>query len=185
MDSWLSELQADRQDFVRIVRKNKFESGVRQSAVEKYADPVHFIFELIQNAEDQGAKLARFTLRDDVIIFEHDGSPFSRDDVERITGWGQSDKPNQANKIGRFGIGFKSVFVVTDSPEIYIRKEAANSIPSFRICDLFVPEVLQEDPRHSIAGDYDCVEIARNQKPARLYAMHYVGIFFGGQFVFV
>ena len=175
MDNWLSELQADRQDFVRIVRKNKFESGVRQSAVEKYADPVHFIFELLQNAEDQGAKLARFTLRDNVIIFEHAGSPFSRDDVERITGWGQSDKPNQANKIGRFGIGFKSVFVVTDSPEIYIRNEAANSIPSFRIRELFVPEVLKEDPRYSIEEDYDCatrfVLQLRTDGAKRLFAL--------------
>ena len=82
MDTWFSELQADRADFVRIVRKNKFESGVRQSAVEKYADPVHFIFELIQNAEDQGAKLARFSLQDGLIVFEHDGTPFLRDDIK-------------------------------------------------------------------------------------------------------
>lgn len=151
MSSWLSELQTKRQAFVNSVRDNEFEGGVRQSAVEKYADPVHFIFELIQNAEDQEATLARFSLRDNVIVFEHDGKPFSQEDVKRITGWGQSDKPNQANKIGRFGIGFKSVFVVTDSPEIYIKDGVASPIPSFRIRDLFVP-----DPRYSIAADCDC-----------------------------
>ncbi len=155
-DTWLSELQAKRQRFVDSVRENGFENGVWQSTVEKYADPVHFIFELIQNAEDQGAKLAQFSLRDDLIIFDHDGAPFSRDDIERITGWGQSDKPNQANKIGRFGIGFKSVFVVTDSPEIYIKRETADSIPSIRIRDLFVPEKIAEDPKCSLSPDYDC-----------------------------
>lgn len=156
MSSWLSELQAKRQAFVDSVRDNGFEGGVRQSAVEKYADPVHFVFELIQNAEDQEATIARFSLQDNVIVFEHNGKPFSQGDVKRITGWGQSDKPNQANKIGRFGIGFKSVFVVTDSPEIYIKDGAADSIPSFRIRDLFVPEVMEEDPRYSIAADCDC-----------------------------
>lgn len=155
-DTWLSELQAKRQRFVDSVRENGFENGVWQSTVEKYADPVHFIFELIQNAEDQGAKLARFSLQDGLIVFEHNGTPFLRDDIERITGWGQSDKPNQANKIGRFGIGFKSVFVVTDSPEIYIKRESSDSIPSFRIRDLFVPEIMDEDPKYSIAPVFDC-----------------------------
>jgi len=156
MNNWLSELQALRQSFIDIVRGNKFESGVRQSAVEKYADPVHFIFELIQNAEDQEAKNARFTVTDNAIIFEHDGKPFSQGDVERITGWGQSDKPNQANKIGRFGIGFKSVFVVTDSPEVYLKKEGSNEVPSFRIRDLFVPEIILEDPEYAIPNESDC-----------------------------
>ena len=175
MLDWLPNLQAKRQRFVSSVRENGFEGGVWQSAVEKYADPVHFIFELIQNAEDQEATLARFTLGDNFIILEHNGKPFSQDDVERITGWGQSDKPNQANKIGRFGIGFKSVFVVTDSPEIYVREEADTSIPSFRIRDLFVPEVMEEDPQHSISETHDCatrfVLRFRNTEAQRLSAL--------------
>ena len=97
MSDWLTELQAKRQQFVDAVRSNNFNAGVWQSAVEKYPDPVHFVYELIQNAEDQEASLARFSLKDDLITFEHNGKAFSQGDVERITGWGQSDKINLEN----------------------------------------------------------------------------------------
>jgi len=77
------------------------------------------VFELLQNAEDQNAKRVRFELGTDRLVFTHDGDPFTRDNVVSITGIGNSDKPAQANKIGRFGIGFKSVFAVSDRPEVY------------------------------------------------------------------
>src|SRR5436305_2557200 len=119
MDSWFEELFSMRKEWVEITRKNNFEKGIRHSTVEKYPDPVHFVYELLQNAEDQGATEAKFVLSADKLVFLHDGKPFTRADVENITGIGNSDKTQEANKIGRFGIGFKSVFAITDRPEIY------------------------------------------------------------------
>lgn len=85
-----------------------------------YKDPTHFIFELLQNAEDVGAKTVSIELREDTLIFYHDSkNNFSFKDVKSVTGIGQSTKANELNKIGKFGIGFKSVFAITDTPFIY------------------------------------------------------------------
>ena len=119
MDSWFEVLSLMRKRFDDIVQENEFEKGIRHSTVEKYSDPVHFVYELLQNAEDQGATEAQFVLSADSLVFRHNGKPFTRADVENITGIGNSDKTEEANKIGRFGIGFKSVFAITDRPEIY------------------------------------------------------------------
>ena len=137
MTGWFDQLYADRQEWVDSSRKNKFEQGIRQSTVDKYADPDHFVYELLQNAEDQEATHVVFKLSADRLIFEHNGQPFTRQDVENITGLGNSEKPEQANKIGRFGIGFKSVFVVTDAPKIYTTLESEPF--GFIIRDLVVP----------------------------------------------
>src|SRR6516225_654820 len=119
MDNWFEELFLKRKKFVNSARENNFDKGIRQSTVEKYPDAVHFVYELLQNAEDQGATEAHFELCTDKLIFLHNGKPFTRSDVENITGIGNSDKPQEANKIGRFGVGFKSVFAITSRPEIY------------------------------------------------------------------
>jgi len=145
-DGWFTELYNDRQSFVEISRKNDFEHGIWQSTVDKYAEPDHFVYELLQNAEDQEATEVTFELQKERLIFCHNGDPsgignlFSRDDVRNITGIGNSNKPEQANKIGRFGIGFKSVFVITERPEIYSRLD--NKPFAFAIENLVVPIAL-------------------------------------------
>lgn len=70
----------------------------------------------------------------------HWGRPFKREDVERITRLGDSDKSNEIHKIGSFGIGFKSVFAVTERPEVYCQ---LNGRPfAFAIEELIVPVAL-------------------------------------------
>ncbi len=137
MDNWFEELYIKRKKFVESARENNFDKGIRNSTVEKYPDPVHFIYELLQNAEDQGATEAHFELFTDHLVFHHNGNAFTRSDVENITGIGNSDKPREANKIGRFGIGFKSVFAITDRPQIYTVLEEEPF--AFAIEDLVVP----------------------------------------------
>src|SRR5258706_1840999 len=110
MDNWFEELYIKRKKFVESARENNFDKGIRHSTVEKYSDPVHFVYELLQNAEDQGATEARFDLFADRLVFFHNGNAFTRSDVENITGFGNSSKSQEENKIGRFGIGFKAVF---------------------------------------------------------------------------
>lgn len=79
----------------------------------------HFVFELIQNAEDAKATIVEFFLKKDCLYFVHDGRPFDIDDIKSITNYGDSTKGQIKDKIGKFGIGFKSVFQVTETPEIY------------------------------------------------------------------
>ncbi|VVB88499.1 Uncharacterised protein [uncultured archaeon] len=82
-----------------------------------------FVLELIQNAEDSGMGLnypGVFNIRINKsrVKVMHNGSPFSSDDVKAICGIRSSKKPEKGT-LGYLGIGFKSVFKVTDSPEIY------------------------------------------------------------------
>ncbi len=49
----------------------------------------------------------------------HDGRPFTEADVRGVCGVGQSAKSGDLTTIGRFGIGFKSVYAYTTSPRIY------------------------------------------------------------------
>jgi hypothetical protein len=53
----------------------------------------------------------------------HSGEPFADADVRGICGIGESTKSHDLTTIGRFGIGFKSVYAFTDSPEIHSGSE--------------------------------------------------------------
>ncbi len=106
-----------------------------------YSDSTHFIFELLQNAEDAEATRVQFRLYQKRLEFEHDGRPFNEDDVRGICRLAASPKRNDINKIGKFGIGFKSVYAHTSSPEIhsadahfaidnYVQPRISNACPS-------------------------------------------------------
>jgi hypothetical protein len=82
-----------------------------------YSERTHFLFELIQNAEDAGATEVAFDLFEDRLELRHDGRPFTEADVRGVCGVGQSGKPLTA--IGQFGIGFKSVYAYTKTPRVY------------------------------------------------------------------
>lgn len=97
---------------------------------DRYDDRTHFIFELLQNAEDalarrdqwQGARAVSFQLTETQLRFSHFGQPFCEADVRGICGIAESTKALTA--IGRFGIGFKSVYAITDRPEVHSGPEA-------------------------------------------------------------
>ena len=84
-----------------------------------YSERTHFIFELIQNAEDAGATELAFELFADRLELRHDGRPFTEADVRGLCGVGQSRKSGDLTSIGQFGIGFKSVYAYTRSPHVY------------------------------------------------------------------
>jgi hypothetical protein len=84
-----------------------------------YSERTHFIFELIQNAEDAGATELAFELFGDRLEVRHDGRPFTEADVRGVCGVGQSRKSGDLTQIGQFGIGFKSVYAYTRTPRIY------------------------------------------------------------------
>lgn len=90
-----------------------------------YDDRTHFIFELLQNAEDalgrrgewHGSRKVAFTLNPDRLTLSHFGKPFDEADVRSVCDIAESTK--NESSIGRFGLGFKSVYTVTDFPEIH------------------------------------------------------------------
>lgn len=92
-----------------------------------YTDRTHFMFELLQNAEDAGASRILFRVLQDRLEVKHDGRPFNESDVRGLCGVGEGTKSEDLTKIGKFGIGFKSVYAYTSGPEIHSGDE------SFRI----------------------------------------------------
>ena len=131
----LEELKRKRLTWVEANRENDFEEGIGRLLTDLYPDNAHFIYELLQNAEDAQATEVRFVLQEDRVEFEHNGDHlFSIADVEAITGLGISTKKDDPTNIGKFGVGFKAVFAYTSTPEI--RSGAFH----FRIRDLVVPD---------------------------------------------
>jgi hypothetical protein len=88
-----------------------------------YADPTHFVFELLQNAEDAGARKIRFNLFRDRLEFLNDGASFSPENVRGICDIGRGTKTADLTQIGKFGIGFKSVYAHTEQPEVHSSDE--------------------------------------------------------------
>lgn len=150
----ISKLVTDGQD------KQEMLSQSLQNLVKLYADPVHFVYELIQNAEDAGASRIAFVLTEHQLEVLHDGRPFTLGDLKRLCNVGLSAKPDVPNAIGKFGIGFKSVFTVCDEVLLYSNPGTLSSSLSFddtvtptfavRIRDFVIPEDIKFEP----FGDY-------------------------------
>jgi len=84
-----------------------------------YSERTHFIYELIQNAEDAGATELSFELFPGRLEVSHDGRPFTEDDVRGICGVARTTKTAELTTIGQFGIGFKAVYAYTRTPRVY------------------------------------------------------------------
>lgn len=127
-------VRQEREDLARVLKKH---SGIRKIVEDLYPDSAHFIYELLQNAEDTGATEACFTLTSDNLCFTHNGRAFNKRDVEAITDIGEGTKTDDDDKIGRFGVGFKAVFAYSETPRIF------SSSFSFGISELVLPSPLE------------------------------------------
>ncbi|XP_027337858.1 uncharacterized protein LOC113851547 [Abrus precatorius] len=135
-------------DHIEEIRRNKFSIGgtpnpliedlhqaVKNLSVELYAKDVHFLMELIQNAEDnqysEGVSPSLefiITTKDitatgapaTLLIFNNEKG-FSPKNIESICSVGRSTKKGKRSSgyIGEKGIGFKSVFLATTQPHIF------------------------------------------------------------------
>ena len=131
----LGELRQKHLKWVEATREIGFDDGIKRLLKDLYPDNAHFIYELLQNAEDAQATEVRFILKEDGVEFEHNGDRlFSIQDVKAITSIGSSTKKDDSTNIGKFGVGFKAVFAYTETPEV------ASGEFHFRIRDLIVPD---------------------------------------------
>lgn len=104
-----------------------------------YSDSNHFVYELLQNAEDTNATCVVFEYDVDNIAFYHDGKPFDEADVIGVSSMLETTKADDAKTIGKFGMGFKSVFKYTCEPIIYSDSEA------FKIVNYLLPVEVNTD----------------------------------------
>lgn len=133
----LDELVQNRNELIEAHRKNNFTDGIHALLTDLYPDTAHFIYELLQNAEDMNASAVRFSLDKNGINFEHNGTKraFNIADIDAITNIGHnSQKKDDPTSIGKFGVGFKAVFAYTATPIIH------SGDYHFKIRDYFVPE---------------------------------------------
>ncbi|QGQ21945.1 hypothetical protein F1728_04230 [Gimesia benthica] len=110
-------------DFEKICSENIKDYGEKTHHLSflgnLYADRTHFIYELLQNAEDAKASEINFHLKAHCLEVSHNGRLFNEEDVRGICGVGDGTKSEDLTQIGTFGIGFKSVYGYTLKPEIH------------------------------------------------------------------
>lgn len=151
-EAYFEALSKDRAESADMLEKPSMR-GIKNSVVEKYSDQAHFIYELLQNADDAYATTARFILESERLIFAHNGTrlfsvsdPDNEDsdskmgilgDINAITSIANSNKTEAS--IGKFGVGFKAVFQYTSTPHIY------DPNFHFKIERFIVPIPLKED----------------------------------------
>ena len=103
------------------------------------SDKLNLLCELIQNANDSYANKVCFVVKSDEINLYHDGNPFNEIDITKISRCGKSKKKNKPTEkiIGRFGVGFKSVFKYCNEPQIYSTFHGENV--GFKLKEIFSP----------------------------------------------
>jgi len=154
---FFTKLTQSRQELAKALAQPAAK-GVISDVVDKYSDQAHFVYELLQNADDVKATQVYFKLSKSGLICSHNGlikfnitDPDKEGDISNlghinsITSIGNSSKSGHASdardnefKIGKFGMGFKAVFRYTDTPHIY------DDNFSFKI-KFIVPYLLEDD----------------------------------------
>lgn len=143
--------------------------GIFNATSDIYPDPAHFVYELLQNADDVEANSVEFILDKDVLYFKHNGlikfnitsdSKKPLGHINSITAYLSTKADSAGNKIGKFGLGFKSVFVYSDAPEIYDDKFW------FKIEKQIVPTLLEKDHPMRKEGETLFVFRLKNAKTA-------------------
>lgn len=101
-----------------------FNNVLDKVTTQLFTEKSHFIMEITQNAEDEIRKRGnkngtiKFFISTERIKIEHNGKPFDDKDVNSICGVRSNKKPDEGY-IGYMGIGFKSVFSITNKAQIF------------------------------------------------------------------
>ena len=139
------------------VRTAQDKDGMLRRALERiiqlYTDKSHFVYELLQNAEDAEANSIKFIQYPDRLEVLHDGRPFTSVNLQGLCDIGKSDKADNLNQIGEFGVGFKSVFGICDTVRLYSAPDhfreriESDAIPfAVEILDFTRPQDIPEEP---------------------------------------
>lgn len=158
---FLTELEVIKNKDVAVLLKKSYR-GIWETAIKKYSDSAHFIYELLQNADDTKATWVEFDLEKEGLWFKHNGSirftisnPANEDTdsdngtlghINAITSIGNSTKIDE-QKIGKFGIGFKAVFAYSATPHIY------DDNFNFKLENYIVPTALETNSHKRKPGE--------------------------------
>jgi len=130
----------------------------------------HFVLELIQNAEDnyyeEGiSPRIRFVINQNELIVQNNESGFEEKNVWALCGIGETTKRDKSmGYVGEKGIGFKSVFMITESPHVFSKGfqfkfeyEKDNPI------SILIPKWVAEVPEHVNTKETNILLPLRNE----------------------
>ncbi|KAL8736556.1 MAG: hypothetical protein Q9181_002384 [Wetmoreana brouardii] len=123
-------LLANRPSALRALQKTRRQlaDSIKIVVDNLYSKETRFLYELIQNAEDNSYSTAiangeepflAFKLYPDRIIIDSNEDGFSESNIRAICSVGNSTKKHSAGYIGEKGIGFKSVFKIAQKVHIH------------------------------------------------------------------
>ncbi|KAM9837751.1 uncharacterized protein ACBR49_018381 isoform 2-T3 [Aulostomus maculatus] len=120
------ELTAEGQKLMQV-HQDRLGRSLDRLSTELYSKDTHFVLELIQNADDNSYPLEAGVVPALAVVVERDcitvlnnETGFQESNIRAICDVGRSTKGKHTyGYIGQKGIGFKSVFKVTDCPEIH------------------------------------------------------------------
>lgn len=126
-------------DITSIIRQNQDKDAMLKrtlnTLVNLYTEKTHFIYELLQNAEDAHASSVRFIQHNDCFEMIHNGLPFTQSNAQAICDAANSDKVDTDRvNIGKFGVGFKAVFAICSTVKLYsepTNRPIADALPRF------------------------------------------------------
>ncbi|QGW28902.1 hypothetical protein [Phnomibacter ginsenosidimutans] len=72
--NWFDKLYQKRNNTATTLMDDFAISNMWNSVIEKYSDQAHFIYELLQNANDAKATKSSFQLTKDGLYFKHNGT---------------------------------------------------------------------------------------------------------------
>lgn len=99
-------------------RSKRSLSGAINRLQKAFPKRGHFLMEFIQNADDCDSEYLKIVVSNKSVNVYNSGRPFSEKDVTSICEVGQSSK-NPEDYIGYLGVGFKSVFLISNAPHVF------------------------------------------------------------------
>jgi hypothetical protein len=155
-------------------------AAVRRKVREYRYEPRSVLFELFQNADDAYAEHGCPTDISSVFLCQqsalgldvlHNGRPINRSigdrdpeagahrhDLRKMLSLGHSDKgfgPAAGNVTGRFGLGFKSVFLITDRPRVVSGRLA------FEVLGGVYPQAIEHGAANALRGRVEVAGLPR------------------------
>lgn len=125
------ELDDQQQAFATKQRRREGR-GLQRLSLELYSKDTHFVLELIQNADDNSypdvfsqpnskeVPSLKFVISNTTIAVLNNEIGFQEANIRALCDVGKSTKgAHRAGYIGQKGIGFKSVFRVSNTPEVH------------------------------------------------------------------
>ena len=111
-------------NYEAITEYNKVQLGEdtssRRDQISMYSDPTHFVYEILQNADDYGATEVLFKLSKDDIVIEHNAAPFKEENVKAITYFSKGTSREDLVKTGTFRYRLQVPFSLSRQPPIII-----------------------------------------------------------------